>query len=164
MPRFEMSTPFGAVFLEVTPEIAPPVVQSVRQADVQLSRGQRVDACLVGQIAFQAQWRDRVDLLLGCVAANGVDVGFAHGEFLHAMEAGRQGLCGALAIRDDEWFSEKFGCEAEYLTDASGTSLRFTSFKRMPDVIEYAVAWTESPLSENEEVAPWFAVDLAMRS
>ena len=161
-----IDAPFGQVLFKVSSQfpINVDTIVSSQTSEPILPDGQRVDGCLVSTLKCRLQAGDSAILVLQSKLNDGFKADIATGQYLDAMEIGGRTLSAAFGMRDAEWFyhlpaltSQPLPSNAEFKTQLSAESA--CEFE-----VEFAAAWTINPANEQEEVSPWFAIDLAMKS
>lgn len=166
MLKSELHTPFGQVLCTLTSKM-PIVIETVRTAqrvEPVLPDGQRIDSCLITSLNCRLKSGDSVILSLRSSLHDGFEADFATGEYLDAIEVSGHDLSAAFGMRDAEWFSHISAVEIHPLQSNSEFKVELTAKQACEFEIEFATAWTLSPKNEPEEIAPWFAIDLAMKS
>ena len=136
---------------------------SARHAEPVLPSGQRVDGCLVSTLKCRLKAGRSAILSLTYRLLDGFTAGRATGEYLEAMEVEGHNLSAAFAMRDAEWFSQLPSLTSHTLVSDSEFRTMLTARQDCEFEVEFATAWTISPANEQEEIAPWYAVDLVMK-
>lgn len=166
MHTFDMQTPFGRVVFLLAPsiELLEPPRSITREVAPTLPEGQRIDSCSVTTIEANVPRDCELDVGLHCELKDGFFSSFSPGEVLDAQVVEGPFFKGAFGMRDDEWFSFSPHMSARAPTRNSVYRIRLSASEECNLLMEFASAWTTHPNNEQEEIAPWFAIDLAMNS
>lgn len=159
MPETVLQTPFGAVRLIADGGEATPWTETAPK----LQRGQRVDACHFAEIRRPAGEAAEIAVVLEWDAPADADIGPDSGELLEATSLDTDDLTATVATRDGEWIEAQPGLRLmEFRGDNNSTLHVIEIAGAAALTFRAAIAWTHNPISEDEAVAPWFAVDAVL--
>ena len=158
MAEARLDAPFGPVTLRSPVGATGPV----GSADPHLPEDLRVADCLRGELEVAFGAGETVEFDLSCALAEGARATFEDGGRLTwPVEA--PGLIGAFAIPSFDDLIHAAGVEVvSYAHATAGVSFRLRSPATQVLKLRLAAAWTADPMTEDDEVAPAIAVDLAL--
>lgn len=159
MPEARLDTPFGSVLLAAE----NCAVSQWSAAMPDLPAGQRIDACHMASVTRPAGDPAELSLVLDWTLADGFETSLATGERLDASTIESCDLIAAVGCREAEWIADQPGAHFVSFSGTATSSLYVINIDRDTAFSFHAAAsWTLNPITEAEEDAPWFAVDLAL--
>lgn len=154
-----ITTPFGRVSLSSPSGTAGDPVE----ASPDLPEGFRLDGCLTAALTLAFGAGETQEVTLECTPAPGAAIERGAGDMLESWEVEADKLAGAFAMRDHEWLAGAYGLHRASFSESRGRlTLRLRADQPVVAAIPFAAAWTLNPLTENDALAPWFAVDRAL--
>jgi hypothetical protein len=166
MPILRRSFDFADFQLSVKSENPVSVHKESVPCEPELPKGMRVDFCVLDSVAVECVEGSRFTVLFEMLPAQtgGWEASPDPGEALEAIRfESRAGDVASIAMRDPEWMEQKYNLRL-IGTDNSDWSWAVTYQAKTSTRprIEVAVAWIKKPLSDQEALSPWFAVDKAL--
>ncbi|MEL6257955.1 MAG: hypothetical protein AAFQ67_02720, partial [Pseudomonadota bacterium] len=129
---------------------------------LRLPEGMRVDGCIVQATNARAETESEFTISVSYDVNPGYSVGPSSGQWLEAFAVEGPCLSGAFGIRDDDWWAGQRGV-VRAVPEGLGL-LRLQVASAISIEIELSVAWIFEPNNESEQLSPWFAADLVMKS
>ena len=159
MSEATLRAPFGEVRLSADGGTTSPW----RDAAPAPADGRRVDVCRTAAVSRPAGDAAKVVVTLEWSLLDGFETFLDTGEALEASSIEGEGLIACVGMRDGVWIDARPGLGLiSFEGGATRSIFEIEIDQGAAMLFTAAAAWTLNPKDENEEVGPWFAVDLVL--
>jgi hypothetical protein len=169
MFEVQQDLPFATLRIAINGTSAPVTLGETDKSAPALPNGMRIDGCQIDTLSAELVAGEQISILIVAEPLADWAASVESGESLDAFVfTHSSGAVGAVAMRDADWFCQHYRLEQTEDVHSIADAKRFSATYRAtaPTLIniQVAYAWLMKPVTAQEALSPWFAVDNALFS